>query len=126
MSGSVQFHEVTSDDEASFLMPTDGTDDDGGKDSLHVVLFCEPGSPTVEKACQYAPQVDIPTDWHLVLLDTEHATDTARYFGLDDVTGMAVIEDGAILDIEYECSIEAFRRLIEIAKRQSEALDALG
>jgi len=123
MSGSVQFHEVTSDDEASFLMPADGADDAG---SLHVVLFCEPGSPTVEKACQYAPQVDIPTDWHLVLLDTNNAEETAQYFGLRDITGMAVIEDGAILDIEYECSIEAFRRLIDIAKRQSDALDSLG
>lgn len=121
MSGNVTFSEVTSDSEASFLMPEE--DDDGG---LHVVLFCEPGSPTVEKACKFAPQVAIPTDWQLVLLDTDRAPETARYFGVEDVTGMAVIEEGSILDIEYECSIEAFRRLIETAKRQSRALESFG
>lgn len=119
MSGTVQFREVASDEEASFLMP-------GESDALHVVLFCEPGSPTVEKACSLAPEVEIPEDWNLVLLDTEEAEETARHFGVDDVTGMAVIEDGSILDIEYECSLEAFRRLIEVAARQSEALDRLG
>lgn len=118
-SGTVQFLEVDSDDEASFLMP-------GESDALHVVLFCEPGSPTVQKACSLAPDVDLPEDWNLVLLDTDEAEQTARHFGVDDVTGMAVVEDGAILDIEYECSLEAFRRLIDVAERQSEALDRLG
>lgn len=120
MSGTVQFREISSDDEASLLMPGE----EGG--GLHVVLFCEPGSPTVEKACSLAPEVEVPEDWSLVLLDTDEAEETARHFGVDGVTGMAVIEDGAILDIEYECSLEAFRRLIEVAQRQSEALERLG
>lgn len=119
MSESDQFYEVTSDEEASFLMPE-------GDEALHVVLFCEPGSPTVQKAREFAPDVDIPTDWKLVVLDTERAERTARYFGVDEIQGMAVVEEGAILDIEYECSVEAFRRLIDVAKRQSEALDELG
>lgn len=119
MEGTVQFHEVTSDEEASFLMPD-------GDDALHVVLFCEPGSPTVRKACELAPEVDIPEDWNLVRLDTDGADQTARHFGLADIEGMAVIEAGAILDVEYECSLEAFRRLIEVAERQSEALEELG
>jgi hypothetical protein len=118
-SGTVQFHEITSDEEASFLMP-------GGDDALHVVLFCEPGSPTVQKACQLAPDVGIPEEWNLVRLDTDGADKTARHFGLAELEGMAVIEDGAILDVEYECSLEAFHRLIEVARRQSEALEELG
>ncbi|MFB6351277.1 MAG: hypothetical protein ABEN55_17980 [Bradymonadaceae bacterium] len=119
MSGTVEFHEVTSDEEASFLLPD-------GDDALHVVLFCEPGSPTVQKACELAPEVDIPEDWNLVRLDTEGARRTARHFGVAELEGMAVVENGTILDVEYECSLEAFRRLIEVAKRQSEALDELG
>jgi hypothetical protein len=119
MNGTVQFREVTSDQEASFLMPD-------GDDALHVVLFCEPGSPTVQKACELAPEVDIPEDWNLVRLDTDGAEKTARHFGLSDLEGMAVIEAGTILDVEYECSLDAFRRLIAVAERQSEALEELG
>lgn len=119
MSGTVQFREIQSDEDASFLMP-------GGDDALHVVLLCEPGSPTVEKARELAPEVDIPTDWDLVWLDTDRAERTARHFGVQNVEGMVVVEDGSILDIEYECSLEAFRRLIDVAKRQSEALHNLG
>ena len=119
MSDDISFREVTSDEEATFLMPE-------GDDDLHVVLFCDPGSPTIEKACELAPDVDIPADWDLVWLDTEQAEQTAGHFGVREVEGMAVVEDGAILDIEYECSLEAFQRLIEVAQHQSLALDELG
>ena len=116
---SVEFREVRSDEEASFLMP-------GEDESLHLVLFCQKGSPVVEKARELTPRVDIPADWDLVLLDTDGASETARWYGVGETSGMAVIEDGSLLDIEYECSIDALKRLIDVARRQSESLDQLG
>lgn len=119
MSATVEFHEITSDDEASVLMP-------GEDDSLHLVLFCHKDAPTVERARQLAPRVDIPSNWDIVVLDAEKAPETASWYGVDETSGMAVIRDGSLLDIEYECSLDAFRRLIETAKRQAEALTNLG
>jgi len=119
MSQPIDFREITSDEEASFLKP-------GANDALHIVLFCHADSPVVEKARRMVPEVDIPADWDFTILDTDRADEIAGWYGLTDASGMAVISDGSLLTIEYECSVDALRRLIDVAQKQSEALSALG
>jgi hypothetical protein len=121
MSSAIEFRHPTSDDEASFLRPDPGTED-----GLYLVLFCDEKAPTVEKARELAPRADIPSDWEFVLLDPTDAPETARRFGVADTQGMAAIRDGSLLSIEYECSLNALKRLVETARRQSEALEQLG
>jgi hypothetical protein len=119
MPQSPTFREVTSDEDASFLLP-------GNDDHLHIVLFCDAGAPAVQKARQLAPKVDIPAEWDLVLFDPDDAPETAKWFGVDERSGMAVIGHGSLLDIEYECSLSSFKRLIDVAKRQADSLGKLG
>ena len=119
MSEQIEFREIESDADASFLMPGN----DGG---LHIVLFCEAGAPAVRKARELAPELEIPDEWDFVLLDPSRANETARRFGVDETSGMAVVGEGSLLAIEHECSLEAFRRLIEVAEKQSRALTDLG
>jgi len=57
-----------------------------------VALFCKSGAPTVRNARTFAPEIDISADWKLIVLDGERAERTAGYFGLRDVSGMAVVE----------------------------------
>ena len=119
MSQPIEFREVTSDEEASFLKP-------GADDALHIVLFCQADSPVVQKARRLVPEVDIPADWDFTILDTDGVDEIANWYGLTDASGMAVISDGSLLTIEYECSVDALRRLIDVAQKQSDALSALG
>ena len=119
MEQAIEFREITSDDEASFLMP-------GNDGFLHIVLFCESGAPVVDRAREIVPEVEIPEAWDFAVIDTAEAPETVRWFGVDEASGMAVIRDGSLLDIEYECSIDAFGRLIATAKKQAKALENLG
>ncbi len=119
MSDPIEFREVTSDEEATFLMP-------GNTQRLHLVLFCEPGSPTVQKARDLICEIDVPEQWMFVHLDPNRAPRTTRRFGLSDQVGMAAIYDGSMLAVEYECSLEAFRRLLGTARHQHASLQKLG
>jgi hypothetical protein len=119
MTDSIEFCEVTADEEAVFLMP-------GQSQRFHLVLFCEPGSPTVEKAQALVSETEVPEQWRFVHLDPHSAPKTAQWFGLSDQMGMAAIFDGALLAVEYECSLEAFRRLLGTARQQHALLKELG
>ena len=119
MSETIEFREVRNDEEASFLMP-------GRSSEIHLVMCCDAGAPAVKKAARLAPQVDLPSDWDLVVLDPEQASETARWFGIAEASGMAVIHDGVLLAIEFECSLDAFERLIDVAERQASQLAEMG
>jgi hypothetical protein len=119
MGETMTFFEVTSDEDAAFLMP-------GHSERLHLVLFCEPTSPTVDKAKELVGEVDVPDQWALVHIDPQSAPETIRRFGLSDQVGMAAIYDGSMLTVEYECSLDAFRRLLTTAGQQHACLKELG
>lgn len=117
MSNAVEIREIHDDSEAQFLMP-------GGGSGLHLVMCCTEHSEIREKVKELAPSVDIPEGWDFVWLNPNEATETARWFGLSDASGMAVIKGGQLLAVECECSLDGFERLIELAKRQTSLVDA--
>lgn len=119
MSDPIELYEISSDAEARFLMPGQGT-------HLHLVLFCAADSPTVQKAQALAADHDLPPNWRLVHLVPDSAPQTTRWFGLSERAGMAAIYDGSMLSVEYECSLDAFRRLLKTARRQQKSLQELG
>ncbi|MFW5967761.1 MAG: hypothetical protein ACOCV2_09600 [Persicimonas sp.] len=119
MADGTEFRAIKSDEEAGFLMP-------GRSEGLHLVLFCEPDSPTVDKAREYLGRVEVPDDWRFVHLIPSEAPETTEWFGLSDTMGMAVIADGAMLAVEYECSLGAFKRLMSTARKQYDSLQKLG
>jgi hypothetical protein len=119
MSDPIEFCEVNTDEQAEFLMP-------GHSPKLHLVLFCAPGAPTVQKAQELVVQIDVPEELGFVHLDPEGAPETTSWFGLSDQVGMAAIYDGAMLAVEYECSMAAFQRLLVTARQQHDSLQKLG
>lgn len=108
---TIAFRRVASDDDAAFLMP-------GHHDAVTLVLFCGAQAPVIERARALADQVELPQGWSLAVVDPNSAADTARWFGVTEVPAMGAVSDGALLAVEYECSLEAFERLIGLAKRQ--------
>jgi hypothetical protein len=119
MSDSVEFCEVNTDENAEFLMP-------GKSTRLYLVLFCAPGAPTIQKAKDLVTQIEVPDDLAFVHLDPSGAPETTRWFGLSEQVGMAAIYDGAMLAVEYECSLDAFGRLLATARQQHSRLQELG
>jgi len=119
MNDPNEFCEINADEDAEFLMP-------GKSPKLHLVLFCAPGAPTIQKARDLVTQIEVPEDLAFVHLDPSGAPETTRWFGLSDTIGMAAIYDGAMLAVEYECSLDAFRRLLTTARQQHARLKELG
>ncbi len=107
----LEFRRVDSDEDASFLMP-------GPQKQMTLVVFCGADAPVVGKARELSSQVDIPEQWSFAVVDPKAATETVRWFGVNDVPAMGAVYDGALLAVEYECSLEAFERLIQLAKQQ--------
>ncbi len=107
----IPMRRITSDEDASFLMPGHG-------DEVTLVLFCGAGAPVVQRARELSTQVRLPGAWSLAVLDPQVARDTAHWFGVTELPAMGAVCDGALLAVEYECSLEAFERLIAWAKRQ--------
>jgi hypothetical protein len=102
---------VASDEDASFLMPGQGGD-------MTLVIFCGAQAPVIERARAVAAEVVFPAHWSIAVIDPDSAAKTARWFGIKDVPAMGAVCDGALLDVEYECTTDAFERLVRIAKQQ--------
>ena len=117
MSVSTKFETISTDEQASRLMP-------GGSSNPHLVVFCGHGSTVVEKAEAILETTPLPSQWRLARVDPASAETTARWFGLGDIPSMAVIRKGTILAIEQECSAEAFSRLIEVARRREHLVES--
>lgn len=111
----LHFKRIASDEDASFLMP-------GQQSPMTLVIFCGAGAPVVHKARELSAQLDIPEEWGFALVDPESASETARWFGIKDMPAMGAVCDGALLALEYECSVEAFERLIHLARQQHHQL----
>ena len=106
-----KIRQICSDEDASFLMPGQG-----GQPT--VVLFCGAQAPVVDKARGISTRAGLPDQWSLAVVDPDEAVETARWFGVSDQPAMGVVFDGALLAVEYECSTEAFERLLHVARQQ--------
>jgi hypothetical protein len=107
----LQFKRISSDEDASFLMP-------GQQSPMTLVIFCGADAPVVQKARELSAELDVPEQWGFALVDPEAASETTRWFGIKDMPAMGAVCDGALLALEYECSLEAFERLIHVARQQ--------
>jgi hypothetical protein len=117
MPVATRIETISTDEDASRLMP-------GGSSQPHLVVFCGDGSRVLEKVERLLEEADFPVDWRLARIDPELAEMTAQWFGVGEGSSMAVIREGAILAIEQECSIDAFARLIEVAKRRDDLIES--
>lgn len=118
MNTTATFETISSDEDASRLMPD-------GSPEPHLVIFCGQGAEVLEKAEALLQSTRLPSRWRLARVDPGAARATARWFGLEDAPSMAVIRSGAILAIEQECSSDAFERLIEVARRRESLMDSI-
>lgn len=107
----LKFRRIANDEDAQFLMPGQGAD-------MTLVIFCGADAPVVDKARALSSEVEIPEAWSFAVVDPEVAADTARWFGVTEMPAMGAVYDGALLAVEYECSTQAFERLIELAQQQ--------
>lgn len=107
------------DNAASALLP-------GRADGDHVVLFFRHDDDGSSGHLQRFAALPWPTRWSASAVNVERAPETARWFGLQETPAVAVIRDGALLALEFDCSEDVCQRVLALASSQRRQLVADG
>ena len=84
-------------------------------DGRRVLLFVDRRLPSAGPAEDRFADVSWPDGTHTEVIDISSDDEHASWYGIADVPAVAVVLDGAILAIEYECDAEACARVCEAA-----------
>jgi len=99
-----------------------------GAKGVYVVLFLSSQDPThdisTDADITRFAALSLPRHLPRVVVDTEGAPETARWFGVTQTPVLAVISDGALLAIEHQCEESVCERLIAFADQQRSCLEA--
>lgn len=90
----------------------------GHTDGDHVVLFFRPQDRDAADHLQRFSSLPWPPRWSAAAVDVDCAPDTARWFGLSLTPAVAVIRDGALLALEFDCSDDVCHRVLAWASTQ--------
>lgn len=95
-----------------------------GTERPTIVLFCteHPSTDALRDAFQ---RVSWPAGYRVSLVEVGTQPVERRWFPLHEPPVVAVVLDGAVLALEYECSADACRRLVRVAEQQRHRLTEL-
>ncbi len=85
----------------------------GGASGLYLVLFWRASGPNGAEARRRFSQIDWPDCLRPVAVDLDQAPEIADWFCPTSIPMLAVVTDGAMLDMAYDCTVEAGRRLAD-------------
>jgi len=102
------------DKEASPLMPGHGQ-------GLHVVLFWNPETDKHHSVLNHFRELRWPENVRQSVLEVSRAPKTVEWFGLRETPALTIIREGVLLAVEYACTQDACRRLLDCADRQLQA-----
>ena len=106
---------LSHNEDAQILLPGQG----GG---LFAVLFSNSTRPGAEALEARFSELQWPADLRQVIVDTRTASASAEWFGLGEGPAMALICEGSLLAVEYECSDGVCDRILKIGYQQLAAL----
>lgn len=90
-----------------------------------IVLFCT-AHETTEKMRKRFDCATWPRGYRVCQIDLDNDPEARSWFALDDERpAVAVVLDGAILALEYECSDEACQRLLRTAQALQQRMDEI-
>jgi hypothetical protein len=90
----------------------------GGSGGLYVVVFWRASDPVASDFRRACADIVWPQGCIPVAVDLDQAPEMIDWFELSTVPMLAVISDGSLLGLEYECTVDACRRLVESGFRQ--------
>jgi hypothetical protein len=97
----------------------------GGSDELFMVLFWRSSEPLARAARRSCADFVWPRPFRPVSVDLDRASDVDAWFCLNSVPILAVVTDGAILGMEFDCTPEACRKLAECGRSQYSMMRSL-
>ena len=103
--------ELRTSDERAALLPS-------GSNALFVVLFWRKSNPTAAAFRRQCSEIVWPRWFRTVSVDLDTAAEVAAWFETPIVPMLAVVTDGAMLCVEYDCTIEACRKLADCGRSQ--------
>lgn len=95
-----------------------------GQKGTYVVLFVSDEMEERKAFEERFAKLELPRRMPRVVVDVGGAKETARWFGIRKTPALAVIHDGALLSIEYQCEEGVCGRLIGFATQQLSSLEA--